>query len=85
MASSWQGAPLGAALGMLLFGFFITPQQTVALAPYWLFALGGLFVAVTLMLPRGIVGTVQQLATDWRSRRMANEASIAEPAPRPAE
>ncbi|MBN8953998.1 MULTISPECIES: urea ABC transporter permease subunit UrtC [unclassified Rhizobium] len=27
---------------------------------FWLFALGGLFVAVTLFLPRGIVGTVAQ-------------------------
>ncbi|MDL2402046.1 urea ABC transporter permease subunit UrtC [Rhizobium mayense] len=27
---------------------------------FWLFALGGLFVAVTLLLPKGIVGTVAQ-------------------------
>jgi urea transport system permease protein len=85
MASSWQGAPLGAALGVLVFGFFVTPQQTVALAPYWLFALGGLFVAVTLLLPLGIVGTLQQLGTDWRLRRLANKMPIADPAPRPAE
>ncbi|MGV8938105.1 MAG: urea ABC transporter permease subunit UrtC [Allorhizobium sp.] len=31
----------------------------------WLFALGALFVAVTLFLPRGIVGTVVQY---WKSR-----------------
>jgi urea transport system permease protein len=28
---------------------------------FWLFALGGLFVAVTLFLPKGIVGTIGQL------------------------
>ena len=32
------------------------------LAPYWLFMLGGLFIGVTLLLPRGIVGTCQWLA-----------------------
>ncbi|NKM65160.1 urea ABC transporter permease subunit UrtC, partial [Rhizobium leguminosarum bv. viciae] len=27
---------------------------------FWLFALGGLFVAVTLFLPKGVVGTIAQ-------------------------
>ena len=27
------------------------------LAPYWLFMLGALFILVTLLLPKGIVGT----------------------------
>jgi urea transport system permease protein len=85
MACSWHGAPLGAAFGVLLFGFFITPHETVALAPYWLFALGGLFVAVTLLLPLGIVGTMRQLAAERRTRRSVNDAPMAEPAPRPAE
>ena len=35
------------------------------LAPYWLFMLGGLFIAVTLLLPKGIVGTLQQW---WNGR-----------------
>ena len=34
----------------------------IGLAPYWLFVLGGLFIAATLLLPRGLVGTYQQ----WR-------------------
>jgi urea transport system permease protein len=29
------------------------------LAPYWLFMLGGLFIAVTLLMPRGIIGTLK--------------------------
>jgi urea transport system permease protein len=85
MASSWHGAPLGAAFGVLLYGFFMAPHQTVALAPYWLFALGGLFVAVTLLLPLGIVGTLRHLAAEWRARRSVNAAPMAEPSPRPAE
>jgi ABC-type branched-subunit amino acid transport system permease subunit len=85
MASSWQGAPLGAAFGVLLFGFFMKPHETVALAPYWLFALGGLFVAVTLLLPLGIVGTLRNLAAERRLRRSASDTASAEPAPRPAE
>ena len=38
------------------------------LAPYWLFVLGGLFIAVTLLLPRGIVGTVQHWCAERRRR-----------------
>ena len=33
---------------------------------FWLFALGGLFVAVTLFLPKGIVGTVAQYIGNGR-------------------
>jgi urea transport system permease protein len=39
---------------------------TGALPEYWLFALGGLFVMTTLLLPKGIVGT---LAEHWPKRR----------------
>ena len=38
---------------------------TGALPDYWLFALGGLFIAVTLFLPQGIVG----MWDAWRTRR----------------
>ena len=82
MAMSWQGWPLGAVFGALVFGFFITPFDGVALAPYWLFALGGLFVAVTLLLPRGIVGTVRHVVAMRRERMRPHDAA---PAPRPAE
>jgi urea transport system permease protein len=43
---------------------------TGALPEFWLFALGGLFVLVTLFLPKGIVGLWDQ----WRSARQAREA-----------
>lgn len=38
---------------------------------YWLFALGGLFVLTTLLLPKGIVGTIQQSIKTRQSYRMA--------------
>ncbi len=48
---------------------------TGALPEYWLFALGGLFVVVTLFMPKGIVGIVGQLT--GRGRRKGNGASDA--------
>lgn len=38
---------------------------------YWLFALGGLFVLTTLLLPKGIAGTIQQSIKTRQSYRMA--------------
>jgi urea transport system permease protein len=38
----------------------------IPLAPYWLFVLGGLFIGVTLCLPRGIIGTLQNAAPGSR-------------------
>jgi urea transport system permease protein len=38
---------------------------------FWLFALGGLFVASTLFLPKGIVGTIQQSFATRKSYRTA--------------
>jgi urea transport system permease protein len=88
MGMSWHSWPLGAIFGAALFGFFATPYTTVALAPYWLFLLGGLFVAVTLLLPRGIVGTVQHLWSERQAHRQAARAdamSVPDASPRPAE
>jgi urea transport system permease protein len=88
MGMSWHSMPLGAIFGVLLFGFFATPYATVALAPYWLFLLGGLFIAVTLLLPRGIVGTIHYWWGEWQARRRANsseQAAVPAPAPRAAE
>ena len=49
---------------------------TGALPEYWLFALGGLFVFVTLFLPKGIVGLWAQLV-QRRPARKGKEASAA--------
>jgi urea transport system permease protein len=83
MATSWNAYPLGAIFGALLVQFALTPYETVALAPYWLFALGGLFVGVTLLLPRGIVGTVWHW---WAARHKPDQSGpdarpVGEPMP----
>jgi urea transport system permease protein len=49
---------VGPIVGATLVNFAKSYFTTGALAPYWLFALGGLFIAVTLFLPKGIVGTL---------------------------
>ena len=42
---------------------------TAAMPELWLFALGGLFVAVTLFLPKGIVGTLGSMRwLPWKKR-----------------
>jgi urea transport system permease protein len=61
--------------------------STIPLAPYWLFVLGGMFVAVTLLLPLGIVGTLQRW-TPGLGKRSTNgdgEPVVSASQPRPAE
>ena len=45
---------------------------TAAFPEFWLFALGALFVATTLFLPKGVVGTVQQLLARRNEQRRAD-------------
>jgi urea transport system permease protein len=92
VAVGGRGTLSGAVLGAVLVNYAKTYFTTGFLAPYWLFVLGGLFVAVTLLLPRGVVGTVQH---GWSMRRAARAAAAEdaietesvpppEPTPRPA-
>ena len=46
---------------------------------------GSLFVLVTLLLPRGIVGTVRYYWAAWREHKDAADARTVEAAPKPAE
>ena len=55
VAVGGRGTLVGAALGAVLVNFGKT-YFTGAFPEYWLFALGGLFVLVTLFLPNGILG-----------------------------
>ena len=48
---------------------------TGAFPELWLFALGGLFIGVTLFLPKGVVGTVQQRYAARRDRKAAEDAA----------
>jgi urea transport system permease protein len=82
VAVGGRGTLTGAVLGAIVVNYAKTTFTTGALAPYWLFVLGGMFVAVTLFMPRGIVGSVGHW---WRERRKRESAPAAEPAARPAE
>jgi len=85
VAVGGRGTIVGPIIGAILVNmgksFF-----TGALPDYWLFALGGLFVVVTLFLPKGIVGLFQKA----RARRRIETAkpstvTPAKPAAEPAE
>jgi urea transport system permease protein len=92
VAVGGRGTLTGAVLGAVLVNYGKTYFTTGVLAPYWLFVLGGLFVAVTLLLPRGVVGSVRHWVAQRRARVAAahdaaagNGGAIPDPAPRPAE
>ena len=53
VAVGGRGTLTGAVIGAVLVNYGKTIFTTGFLAPYWLFLLGGLFVVVTLLLPRG--------------------------------
>lgn len=61
VAVGGRGTIIGPIVGALLVNAGKT-QFTNALPDYWLFALGGLFVVVTLFLPRGVVGLFSKIA-----------------------
>ncbi|MBS0220670.1 MAG: urea ABC transporter permease subunit UrtC [Proteobacteria bacterium] len=71
VAVGGRGTLIGPVIGAVLVNWAKT-YLTGALPEVWLFALGGLFIAVTLFLPRGVVGLWAQLkAGRERSRRVA--------------
>jgi len=80
VAIGGRGTLVGAALGAVVVNYAKTVFTSGFMAPYWLFALGALFVFVTLFMPKGILGTAQEW---WGKRRKA--APTAAPAPAPAE
>ena len=55
VAVGGRGTLVGAAVGAIVVNFAKT-YFTGAFPEYWLFALGGLFILVTLFLPRGLLG-----------------------------
>jgi urea transport system permease protein len=64
VAVGGRGTLIGAALGALLVNLAKTVFTSVA-PNEWLFALGALFILVTLFLPRGVLGEAQV----WLARR----------------
>jgi len=78
VAVGGRGTLVGAALGAIVVNYAKTYFTSGPLAPYWLFMLGALFILVTLLLPKGIVGTVNSWWMPWKERTIAaDEASAA--------
>ncbi len=76
VAVGGRGTLYGAALGGVLVNYGKT-YFTGAAPEIWLFLLGGLFIAVTLLLPKGIVGTLSQW---WQARGRLGSRKRARPA-----
>ena len=85
VAVGGRGTLVGAAVGALVVNFLKTIFTTGFLAPYWLFLLGGLFIGVTLLLPKGIVGTFEEWLAARRARKARRDGDARDPAGQPAE
>ena len=70
VAVGGRGTLIGPVIGAFIVNFGKT-YLTGALPEVWLFALGALFIAVTLFLPKGVVGLWAQLRS--RARRAQGE------------
>jgi urea transport system permease protein len=70
VAVGGRGTLVGAILGAVLVNLGKT-YLTGALPELWLFALGGLFIFVTLLLPKGVMGLFAR-----RARRETSEATV---------
>src|SRR5712671_2431131 len=77
VAVGGRGTLIGAALGAVVVNYAKTVFTSGPLAPYWLFMLGALFILVTLLLPRGIVGTFNAWWEPWKVQRITVSAASA--------
>ena len=81
-ASKGIGAAIAKSLGAAGAAVVVNYAKTVftsgPLAPYWLFMLGALFILVTLLLPKGIIGTFNAWWEPRKAKRLSeNEVSAA--------
>src|SRR5580704_10166658 len=84
VAVGGRGTLIGAALGAVVVNYAKTFFTSGALAPYWLFMLGAMFILVTLLLPRGIIGTLRHYSALKRDRASAAaEDGVRGPPPEP--
>ena len=75
VAVGGRGTLVGAALGAVIVAALKT-WFTGVLPELWLFALGALFIAVTLFLPRGVIGVLAQMRS---MSRLLSKPPEAEP------
>ncbi len=75
VAIGGRGTLVGAALGAVVVNYLKTVFTSGPLAAYWLFALGALFVIVTLALPKGILGLWEQAREKLRRSPATTQAS----------
>lgn len=74
----------GTLIGPIIGAVTVNLGKTVftnLLPEFWLFVLGGLFILVTLVLPKGIVGTAQAAWQWWRARPSRRVAEVATETP----
>ena len=72
-----RGTIIGPVIGALLVNAGKS-WFTGILPEFWLFALGGLFVFVTLFMPKGVVGLWASLKAKWRAKPPAEISQPAE-------
>src|SRR5580765_5839968 len=77
VAVGGRGTLIGAALGAIVVNYAKTVFTSGPLAPYWLFMLGALFILVTLLLPKGIIGTFNTWWEPWKTQRIPDAAGSA--------
>ena len=71
----------GTLIGPILGAILVNGGKTIFTGiwpEFWLFALGALFVAVTLFLPKGIVGTVAELMAKRKAKVAADKSAETE-------
>ena len=76
VAVGGRGTIVGAALGAVLVNYGKT-FFTGALPEYWLFALGLLFVLVTIFLPKGILGLIEKMQRERAPTDTGSSGAIA--------
>ena len=88
VAVGGRGTLIGAALGAVVVNYAKTFFTSGPLALYWLFMLGALFILVTLLLPKGIVGTLYSWWEPWKAKlpvetteSAVREDGVSEPKP----
>ena len=68
-----RGTLIGAIIGAILVSYAKT-KFTILLPEVWLFALGGMFVLVTLFLPKGLMGLMAQLKDKYSTKKTDDNA-----------